>query len=321
MTSSVAAITTRGPAAGLVSRIGGRNLTLILAMVGIATFFTIVTPYFLSWQTVLNVGRGASTLLVVSIGATLVIMAGEIDLTPGAIVALISVSVPAMIDLGLPVPVFVVVALLIGAAVGGVSAFVSLRLLVPSFLATMGILAIVRGLAVTISTQPRRIRGELFADLFSGSISGISLSLLYAAVIVAIAALYIRNSRFGMRTRAVGSNAVSARLLGIPTIRTKTIVFILAGILSAAGGILLLGRTMTGESGTAVGLELNAIAAVLLGGGRLGGGRGSIVGTALGALLLTMTLYGIAGMSVPTAWQYIVQGAILVVVVLTMRKT
>jgi len=309
------------PGAAILARAGSRNVTLILVMLGLAAFFTIATPYYLSWQTVLNVGRGASTLLVVSIGATLVVTAGEIDLTPGAIVALISVAVPAMIDVGLPVPVFVLLALGIGGLVGATNALVSQRFLVPSFLATMGVAAIVRGIAVTVSTQPRRIRGELFAELFSGSISGISLSLLYAIVIVIVAALYVRHSRFGLRTRAVGSNDVSARLMGIPAVRTKSIVLVTAGVLSAAGGVLLLGRTMTGDSAGAVGLELNAIAAVLLGGGRLGGGRGSIVGTALGAILLTMTLYGIAGMGLPTAWQYMVQGGILGAVVLTMRKS
>ena len=97
-------------------------------------------------------------------------------------------------------------------------------------------------------------------------------------------------------------------------------VFVLAGIFSAAGALLLLGRTLTSLAGAADGLELNAIAAVILGGGRLGGGKGSMVSTFLGAILLTMVFSGIAGMGLTAAWQLLTKGMILVVVIIFMRK-
>ena len=294
---------------------------LIGAIGAAAAFFTILSPHFLSVRTALDIGRAAAVLLVVSIGTTLVITAGEIDLTPGAVVGLVSVAIPSMVDLHLPMPLFIILALLIGAAIGAANAVISLRLFVPSFLTTLGTMAIVRGIAVFLSTQPRQVKDKLFIAVFTGDLGGIPLLLVYALVIVAIAIWFVARSRAGLRIRAVGSSEASARLIGIPTMSTKMMVFIAAGTLSALGGIFLLGRTLTGiSSESGLGLELNAIAAVLLGGGRLGGGRASVFGTALGAILLTLTLYGIAGLGVPAAWQYFTQGAILVVVVLAMRR-
>lgn len=300
---------------------GQRHLMLISSIAAASVFFGIATPHFASVQTAINIASAAAVLLVVSIGATLVITAGEIDLTPGAIVGLVSVAIPAMNDNHLPMPVFLLGALLIGGFIGAVNALATLRLLVPSFLTTLGIMAIVRGAAVSVSTQPRQVRDPLFMKVFTGDIGGVPLLVIYALIVVVVAIWFLSNSRFGLRVRAVGSSEASARLLSLPTARTKTLVFIVAGALSALGGVFLLGRTLVGVSAeSGVGLELNAIAAVLLGGGRLGGGRSSALGTALGALLLTVTLYGIAGMGIPAGWQYFTQGAILVLVVLAMRK-
>ena len=120
--------------------------------------------------------------------------------------------------------------------------------------------------------------------------------------------------------RAVGSSQQGANFAGLPTKRIKFLVFVLAGIFSAGGALLLLGQTLTGLAVAAEGLELNAIAAVILGGGRLGGGKGSVIGTFLGAVLLTMVFSGIAGMGLSAAWQLLIKGMILVVVIVFMRE-
>ena len=255
-----------------------------------------------------------------AIGANLIIVAGEIDLSVGAIVGLASVAVPGLFDLGLPMPVVLIFALLVGAIVGAANGFITLRLMVPSFLATLGTMAIVRGIALYISDQPRQVSDDAFAAAFNESIFGIPEVVLYSFGITALVAFFWKYSRFGLQIRAVGSSQQGARFAGVPTHRVKFTVFILAGIFSAAGALLLLGRTLTGLSVAADGLELNAIAAVILGGGRLGGGKGSVVGTFLGALLLTMVFSGIAGMGLTAAWQLLTKGMILVVVILFMRK-
>ena len=155
----------------------------------------------------------------------------------------------------------------------------------------------------------------MFTDRFHGA----PLTGIYAFAAVVAAAWFLPASRFGLHVRAVGSGETSAVLQGISARRVKYLVFAFAGVLSAAGGVLLLGASLTGYPDAGKGLELSAIAAVLLGGGRLGGGRGDILGTFLGALVLTVALYGIAGLGWLQASQDLTMGIILVLVVLTMR--
>lgn len=299
---------------------GWRLLFLGGAMVAIVVLFGLLNNYYFSWAHFLDMGRQASLLVVTAIGATLVILAGEIDLSPGAIIGLTSVAVPQLLDLSIPMPVVLLLALLLGGFVGAVNGFITLRLAVPSFLTTLGTMAIARGIALYISDQPRQVSDEAFAAVFNGSFVGIPEVVLYSFGLAMLVALVCRYSRFGLQVRAVGSNQQGARFSGVATRRLKFLVFVAAGVFSAAGALLLLGRTLTGLSGGADGLELNAIAAVILGGGRLGGGKASMIGTFLGALLLTMVFSGIAGMGLTAAWQLLTKGMILVAVIVFMRK-
>jgi ribose transport system permease protein len=240
-------------------------------MVAIVVLFGLLNNYYFSWAHFLDMGRQASLLVVTAIGATLVILAGEIDLSPGAIIGLTSVAVPQLLDLSIPMPVVLLLALLLGGFVGAVNGFITLRLAVPSFLTTLGTMAIARGIALYISDQPRQVSDEAFAAVFNGSFVGIPEVVLYSFGLAMLVALVCRYSRFGLQVRSVGSNQQGARFSGVATRRLKFLVFVAAGVFSAAGALLLLGRTLTGLSGGADGLELNAIAAVVLGGGRLGG--------------------------------------------------
>ncbi len=289
-------------------------------MVAIAILFGSLNAYYLSWQNALDIGRQASLLAVVALGAHLVIVSGEIDLSVGAVVGLISVVVPYLFDLELPVPLVIVLALCCGAICGAVNGLITLWLFVPSFLATLGTLAVYRGLALFISNQPRVIYNDPFVDIFNTEVVGVPLTVWYPILLTVALALLWKYSRLGVRVRAVGSNEQSARFAGLSARRIKFAVFTLAGMFAAAGALILLGRTQTGLAVAGEGLELNAIAAVILGGGRLGGGKGSVVGTLLGAVLLTMVFSGIAGMGLSASWQLMTKGLILVVVILLMRK-
>ena len=296
-----------------------RNPVLAAVVVAMGAGFGLHIPSFWRVQTLLDIWQQAALLMVVSVGATFVIIAGELDLSVGAVVGLISVVVPSLLTAGNPMPIAVVVALLIGAAIGFANAAITLRLHVPSFITTLGTMAIVSGLAVTVSLTPLTVTSSSFSAVFTNRIHGVPLAGMYALAAVAVAAWFLPTSRFGLHVRAVGSGEMSAVLQGIRVERVKYLVFVVAGVLSAAGGVLLLGTSLTGYPDAGKGLELSAIAAVLLGGGRLGGGRGSVVGTFLGALVLTVAMYGIAGLGWLQAWQDFTLGIILVLVVLAMR--
>jgi ribose transport system permease protein len=297
-----------------------RLTMLIVAMIAVAILFGFLNPYYLSFRNALDLGRQASLLAAVAIGAHIIIVSGEIDLSIGAVVGLLSVSIPGMLDLGLPLPVVLALAVLLGAAAGALNGFITLQLMVPSFLATLGTMAIYRGLAIHISNQPRTIYNASFVRLFNNPLFGIPLTIVYPVVLTVVVALIWRYTRFGVFIRAVGSNEQSARYGGLNTWKIKFMAFTLAGVFSAIGACLLLGRTQMGLAVAADGLELNAIAAVILGGGRLGGGKGSVIGTFLGAILLTMIFSGIAGLGLNASWQLMIKGAILVAVIVLMRK-
>lgn len=303
-----------------VTNAGWRIWFLLISMVVVTIFFGSINGYYLTVSHFLDMGRQASTLIVTAIGMNMVIMSGEIDLSVGAIVGLVCVSLPQMIDYGVPMPIAVIFSVAIGAAVGALNGVITLRLLVPSFLATLGTMAIARGVAIFISDQPRQVNSDAYATIFNGTVFGIPQTFLYAVVVAIFVAALWNRSKFGIYVRAVGSSEQGARFAGLQTLRLKMIVLVLSGAFAAGGALLLLGRTLTGLAVAADGLELNAIAAVILGGGRLGGGSGNVVGACLGAFLLTMIFSGIAGMGLTAAWQLLIKGAILVVVILFMQK-
>jgi ribose transport system permease protein len=304
----------------LSDRIDWRLVILLLSMAGVTAFFGSLNAYYMTLAHFLDMARQAALLIVIALGANLVIVSGEIDLSIGAVIGLVSVSVPALFDINLPAPLVILGALLVGAAVGAANGLITLWMMVPSFLTTLGTMAIVRGIAIYISDQPRQIYDDLFTTLLSGNIAGLPQAMIYSFALTALMAVFWRYSRFSLHVRAVGSNRQSARFSGLPADRVKFIVFVLAGALSAAGALLLLGQTQTGLAVSSEGIELNAIASVILGGGRLGGGKGSVVGTFLGAVLLTMVFSGIAGMGLTAAWQLLTKGSILVIVILLMRR-
>lgn len=297
-----------------------RLIVLTIAMIAVGILFGSLNPYYLSFRNALDIGRQASLLAVGAIGAHIIIVSGEVDLSVGAVVGLLSVSIPGMIDLGLPVPIILAMAIILGGAAGALNGFITLRLMVPSFLATLGTMAIFRGLAIHISNQPRTIYNQTFIGLFNNQLLGIPLTIVYPLVLTVVVATVWRYTRFGVFIRAVGSNEQSARYRGLNTRGVKFMAFALAGVFSAIGAIMLLGRTQMGLAVAADGLELNAIAAVILGGGRLGGGKGSVIGTVMGAILLTMIFSGIAGLGLSASWQLMIKGAILVIVIALMRK-
>jgi ribose/xylose/arabinose/galactoside ABC-type transport system permease subunit len=206
-----------------------------------------------------------------------------------------------------------------GLAVGLVNGLLVLKWRVPSFLATLGTLSIAKGLAMSISLDAVPIVNMGFAKFFRLSYRGIAMPVLIALLMFGAALLLFKHTRFGIRTRAVGSNESAARLAGLNTVRHKYLVLILGSMFAAAGGIVLAGRTDLGLASSGTGLELDVITAVILGGAHLGGGTGSIAGSLLGAILLTMIFVGIAAIGLPAPDQDIAKGALIGMAILIMR--
>ncbi|RJL32732.1 galactofuranose ABC transporter, permease protein YjfF [Bailinhaonella thermotolerans] len=280
---------------------------------------------FATGQIVLNVFIDNAFLLVVAVGMTFVILAGGIDLSVGSVVALSTMIAATLLKDGWPSPPVIGLVLLIGTLLGtGMGAIIHYFEIQP-FIVTLGGMFLARGLSYTIGTESIPIeqptftafaqtRIDLFADLW------ISPSVLIAAVVVAVAAYVLHYTRLGRNVYAVGGGEQSALLMGLPLARTKIAVYGISGFCSALGGVLMSFYMLSGYGMHAVGMELDAIAAVVIGGTLLTGGSGYLLGTVLGVLVLGLiqTVISFEGTLSPW-WTRIVIGLLLFVFILLQR--
>jgi ribose transport system permease protein len=189
---------------------------------------------------------------------------------------------------GWPIPVAILVGLLIGAVLGLANGLLVTRLMLPPFIATLGMLGIARGVVLVI-TDAKTVQGgmpESFQNIANGTVFGIPNLLIIAAIIVAAAWFMLTRTVFGRYIYAVGSNPESARLAGVPVQVVTISVYVISGLLAGLGGLLLTSRLGAGIPTAGTGFELNAIAACVIGGASLFGAKGSALGAATGALIM-----------------------------------
>ncbi|MED7930969.1 galactofuranose ABC transporter, permease protein YjfF [Nonomuraea sp. LP-02] len=281
---------------------------------------------FASGQVVLNVFIDNAFLLVVAVGMTFVILTGGIDLSVGSVVALSTMIAASLMEgPGWPPYVVVPLVLLIGSGLGLVMGWIIQSFDIQPFIVTLAGMFLARGLCYTIGTDSIPIRDatftafaqtriDLFADLW------ISPSVVIALVVVAVAAYVLHYTRFGRSVYATGGNEQSALLMGLPVARTKITVYTVSGFCSALGGVLLSFYMLSGYGLHAVGMELDAIAAVVIGGTLLTGGTGFLLGTVLGVLVLGLiqTIISFEG-TLNSWWTKIFIGLLLFVFILLQR--
>jgi ribose transport system permease protein len=266
-----------------------------------------------------------SSILVVAVGATFVLIAGQIDLSIGAVLVLagvIGIDVMTRLVAGgfsdeLAILFGCIVVLLVGAAAGLVNGLLTTRLRIPSFIVTLGTLGIAMGIAQLISVGPLSLQVPKLMNqtIGFGNLFGIPWPVIIAATISLLAWLVLSQTRIGLATYAVGSNREAARRAGVPVNRLLITVFIVMGLCAAVAAIIDMSRFTTvpiaGYSNTA----LAAIAAVIIGGTSLFGGRGSIPGTVIGVMIPVVLLSGLVILGVDPFWQNIVIGTMLILAV------
>ncbi|MFF5248607.1 galactofuranose ABC transporter, permease protein YjfF [Streptosporangium sp. NPDC000095] len=281
---------------------------------------------FASGQVILNVFVDNAFLLVVGVGMTFVILAGGIDLSVGAVVALSTMITASLVtNQGWPAPVVIVLVLAVGAALGAGMGAIIHYFQVQPFIATLAGMFLARGLCYTIGTDSIPITDGLFTAFAQTRIDlvgemWISPSVVIATVVVLIAAYVLHYTRLGRTVYAVGGSEQSALLMGLPVGRTKIAVYTISGLCSALGGILLSFYMLSGYGLHAVGMELDAIAAVVIGGTLLTGGSGYLFGTVLGILVLglTQTIISFEG-TLSSWWTKIFIGLLLFAFILLQR--
>ncbi|MEU4792528.1 galactofuranose ABC transporter, permease protein YjfF [Micromonospora tulbaghiae] len=298
------------------------TLALLLIMYGIG-----VSQYraFSNVQVVFNVFIDNGFLLVVAVGMTFVILTGGIDLSVGSVVAMTAMVSAALLRDGLPAALVLVIALLIGPTLGFLMGCAIHFFEIQPFIVTLAGMFFARGMCTFISDASISITDGFWTSMSQQRIGDpagnfVSISVLIAFAVVLIAAYVLAYTRFGRNVYAVGGNAQSALLMGLPVARTRIAVYTISGLCSAIGGILLSFYTLSGAPLIAVGMELDVIAAVVIGGTVLTGGSGYVFGTVLGVLVLGViqTLITFDG-SLNSWWTKIVIGGLLFAFILLQR--
>lgn len=279
-----------------VAQVGPYLLLMALCVVA-----TVLSGAFLTGDNITNVLRQSSPLLVVAAGQTLVILVGGIDVSVGALVSFTTViggSVMASSNAKILPTVGLV--LLMGMAVGLFHAVLIVRLGTDPFVTTLGTMLCLDGLDLVYSGgSPRSDVTPEFRGLTQNSLLGIPIVVYVVAIVSALLIVALTSSTWGRRVHAAGGNPAAARLSGIRVERAQASTYVLCSLLAVAGGLILLARIGTGDTGVGESYTLNSIAAVLIGGTVFGGGRGGIGGTIAGVMILAVlfNVFNLLGVS------------------------
>ena len=270
---------------------------------------------FLSLQVMLNLLIDNAFLLVIAIGMGFVILSGGIDLSVGAVAALSAmVSSWLFVSAGLPGWLALVGGLVAGLLAGVVNGLANAYGKLPSFIATLAMLSVARGLTLVIS-DGRPIKTPAEVSFLGGNLGPVPMPIVVLLVAALVASFLLNRTVIGRSMYAVGGNAEAARLSGLPVKRILVTVFALAGLFAALAGLLLAGRLDSAQPQAAAGYELDAIAAVVIGGASLSGGLGKISGTFVGALVLVVIRNGLNLLNVTSFWQQVVIGLVIALAV------
>src|SRR4030042_2952848 len=289
----------------------------LVAFLAVATLVSLATPRFLMVQNLSNVSLQVATVAVVAIGATLVILTGGIDLSPGSTVALVTCTLAILVKkMGLPLPVGILLVLLLGVILGFINGFLSAYRRIPSFIGTLATMSIYRGLAFLITGgTPIFSVSDALEPIFYGKFLGIPLPFYYVVGFHAPASLFLRNTIQGRAIYAVGGNESAARLTGLAVNRSKMVAFLIAGLTAGIAGVLTTAWLNSGSPNYGAELGLQSIAAAVIGGASLIGGIGSMIATLVGALTVAVVQNGLNLLAVPASWQEITLGIVIVAAV------
>lgn len=282
--------------------------------------FSALTSSFYQPANLLEIMLQSSINAIIAVGMTLVVMTKGIDLSVGSIVGLSSMVTASLLDHG--VVAGTVAGLLLGTACGFANGVLIAKLKLPDFIVTLGMLSIYRGAAL-IFTNGQPIYGidKTFRAIFAGSLAGIPTPVLLALAVAVAAFLLVRFTSLGEHIIAVGGNEEAARLSGIDVDRVKISVYALSGLLSSLAGFILVARIGAAEPIGGTGFELQAIGAAVIGGASLFGGEGNPLGSLVGALTLGTMQNGLTLLNVPSFWQYVATGAVVILAVLADQVT
>lgn len=314
------------PAAG--SRRGlaaQQKLWAFASLILLLVFFSLASPNFLQTSNILAVLQATAVNGVLAIAVTMIIITGGIDLSIGTLMTFCAVTAGVVLtSWGMPLPVGVLAAIGMGGFCGLISGTLVARMRIPPFIATLGMMLILKGLSLVVSgTKPIYFNDTPgYTDIAQGSLIGAVIpavpvpnGVLVLFLVAIVMAWVLNRTVLGRYCFALGSNEEAVRLSGVDTRWWKTAIYVLGGAICGIAGLLISSRLNSAQPALGLGYELDAIAAVVIGGTSLAGGRGSILGTVIGALIMSVLLNGLRIMSVAQEWQTVVTGLIIIAAV------
>jgi ribose transport system permease protein len=295
------------------------------ALILLFIVFSLASPNFLQFDNVVGILIATAVNGVLALGVTFIIITGGIDLSVGTVMTLAAVITGVLVtEMHLPLPLGIVGGILAGTLMGLVNGTVIARMKIPSFIATLGMLNIAKGLALVLSglkpiyfNDTPEFNGIAMGSALGALIPGLDVPnvvlLLFAAAIVAGVILY--RTVLGRYAFALGSNEEATRLSGVNTNFWKIVIYGLGGTFSGLAGVMIAARLNSAQPALGQGYELDAIAAAVIGGTSLSGGEGSMLGTIIGAFIISTLTNGLRILSVPQEWQTVITGAIVILAV------
>jgi ribose transport system permease protein len=305
-----------------------QKLLAFASLLALILIFTALKPdAFMTQDNIIGILQSTTVIGVLAIASTFIIITSGIDLSVGVLMTFSAVMGGVfLVNWGWPLPLGVLGAVLVGALTGCVSGLAITKLKVPPFIATLGMMMLLKGLSLLI-TNARPIYFndiEGFDQIALGSLIGalfpalpIPNGVLILFVVAAMCAVILNRTALGRYTFALGSNEEAVRLSGVDVNRWKVIVYTFSGGICGVAGLLIASRLNSAQPALGQGYELDAIAAVVIGGTSLSGGVGTILGTIIGAFIMSVLINGLRIMSVAQEWQMVLTGLIIILAVYT----
>lgn len=304
------------------------------ALIAIIIVFSLLSPYYFSVSNFLTMASHVAIYGILALGMLLVILNGGIDLSVGSTLGLSGI-VAGFLMQGVPLAMFgvklypavwvvVVIACAVGALIGLINGILVARFKVPAFVATLGMMYVVRGIALLITNglTYNNLSGEAdlgnqgFNWLGFNHLFGVPIGVVVMIILAVIGSLMLNRTAFGRWLYASGGNERAAELSGVPTKRVQITVYVLAGVCAAIAGLILTSQLTSAGPTAGTSYELTAIAAVVIGGAALTGGRGNIRGTLLGAFVIGFLSDGLVIIGISSYWQTVFTGGVIVLAVL-----
>ena len=290
-----------------------RNNMPWLILLAVSVIFSFISPNFFTVANVINILNQNAYIITCAIGITLVMMAGQIDLSVGYQMSLIGVTMGLLVQkLGMPTPVVFLIAIIEGIVLSEINTLLALKLKITLLMVTVGTMTVYNGISFTIS-ESKNLSGfdDMFKFVAKGYIGPLPFAVIVTAILVVIMSIFLNKTYYGRYIYALGGNEEAARLSGINVNKTKLMIGFFEGLFVALGTIMLVSRVGTAHSGTGPGTEFTVITGILLGGVSIRGSEGKLSGVVAGILIMAILANGMQLAGWGTYVQFIAKGIIM----------